>query len=1189
MKPARPLLVLLGLVLGLAAAGVGLALTPAVQRRALLRAVGPRPGLRLEVAGVSAGFSSLTLRGVDLQKNGLHLALARLDADYSLWQLLIHRRLHITRLTAAGLVVDASRLSSGTTGAAAAGVPAAAPGLLAGLQLPVGLVLDDVGITGRLLLHGDTGQPPLATEFKIAGGKFAPGAEGVLLLTATLRNPAAGAQVTALNAQVSLRATQSDRKTFDRVGLTAVVDAEGKNFSDQNQLKLSAELVKDAAGEKYSCSVDTLLHGTPENILAFGATLPSGQAEYAGQWTLKARAAQLEPFLLGGALPDFNAHGEGRFVFNPAARAVSLTGGLEAEASRLEAIEPAWRAIGPVRLQAHFDVAVADGLARLHQLDVRLAGDQPVLELTTARAADFNLRNGRISISGSAPGEVLKLNLSGLPLAWVRPFVQAVDVSGGTITGQLSVSNEQDRLAVRSVTPLHLDVLNVVQRGELLLAKAEISLNAEATLAEKEIQARITGFTLKTPAGDTLTAQAAIALPLAKHPPVTVTASFTADLPKLLAPWLPFGRFTTVGEADFTLTGARLELRRLSATVADAAGQTLFKADALRAFTLDLDTRRAAAAAGPAPGPVDLLHFGFGHIPLGWLPVNQPGVQWGGELTQGEFVLAATGDSLAVRPVSPFRLANVSLTQEGRPALTGLGVEARPSLEVTGHAAARLQSGEVTVLTATGAKLLTFTAEASRTAAAGLQGVLAFNLEVPALATQPLFAGAQAVTQGRASGEIRAALGSVNQLEARLTVNGLVARDGGQTLPVANLGFRAISHPDGRITVQVPLLLDRAGQRSDMSFSLELAPLRGAFALDGKLTGEHVELADVVSLLGVFLTAVSPGPESAADDPASRAAKPVADPTPAWSRFNGQLALDVKSVTRGADWAMTGLTGLVTIEPARVALARLGAAFGEKSRLAAKGEIAFNGGPVPYRLNGDFSLTEFDTGRLFKALEPAKPATVEGLFSVTGQLAGSGETLQRTVELTRGQFELTSRQGVFRGLQRSSNKVSLTSKAVELGASVLGSIFGSQKVTKAAEKVAGTAYFVDQLAQSVAELNYDQLNLRLVRDETLNMRLEDFTLVSPEIRLLGSGTVTYVADKPLLEQPLSLSLTLAGRGKLEQLLGKLRLLDGSRDELGYAKTAQPITVTGSLAKPDPSAYFAKIAAAKLGDLLTPDN
>jgi hypothetical protein len=103
------------------------------------------------------------------------------------------------------------------------------------------------------------------------------------------------------------------------------------------------------------------------------------------------------------------------------------------------------------------------------------------------------------------------------------------------------------------------------------------------------------------------------------------------------------------------------------------------------------------------------------------------------------------------------------------------------------------------------------------------------------------------------------------------------------------------------------------------------------------------------------------------------------------------------------------------------------------------------------------------------------------------------------------------------------------------------------------------------------------------------MRLEDFTLVSPEIRLLGSGTVTYVADKPLLEQPLSLSLTLAGRGKLEQLLGKLRLLDGSRDELGYAKTAQPITVTGSLAKPDPSAYFAKIAAAKLGDLLTPDN
>ncbi|MBI2498313.1 MAG: hypothetical protein HYV75_10525 [Opitutae bacterium] len=421
-----------------------------------------------------------------------------------------------------------------------------------------------------------------------------------------------------------------------------------------------------------------------------------------------------------------------------------------------------------------------------------------------------------------------------------------------------------------------------------------------------------------------------------------------------------------------------------------------------------------------------------------------------------------------------------------------------------------------------------------------------------------------------------------------MTLNGLVAGDGGWTLPVANLGFRAVVTDNGRISVQAPLLLDQAGRRSDLNFALELVPAGRNLGLDGKLTGEHVELADALALLRVFTP--SAAPDAAAQGESVPAAPGlVADSAPAWGRFNGQLLLDVKSVTRGADWTMTGLTGLVTLDPENLAVLKLEATFGEKSRFAAKGGVKFTGGARPYALAGDFSLTEFDAGRFFTALEPAKPATVEGVFGVTGRFTGDGETLARTLELARGSFELTGRQGIFRGLQRTSNKVSMTSKAVELGASVLGSIFGSEKVTKAAEKVAGASYFVDQLAQSLGELNYDQLNVRLVRAESLDVTLEDFSLVAPDIRLLGRGTVTHVADKPLLEQPLNLALTLASRGRLEQLLGKLRLTDGSRDELGYARTTQPVVIGGTLVKPDPTAYFTRLATARLGDLLAPEN
>ncbi len=1183
MKLSRRLFVALGVIALVGAVVLGIALTPAVQRWAVLRAIAGRPGLKLEVAEISVGFSSLHLRGIQLEQSGLRVHVAQLDADYSWWPVLAARRLQVQRLTADGIFVDASRLARGGPPTAAVGAAAAAPGLLARLELPFALVLEECRVTGRALLPGAAGQPPVEADYKITGGKFAPGSEGSLLLSATVRDPDADADVAALNAQVSLRARQTGQRTFDRVALTAVVDAQGKKLSEQNQLKISAELTRSAGAENYAVSIDTLIRTVAENLLTVRAALPAGRREYAGQWTLKARTAQLAPFVLGKALPEFAANGTGRFVLAPATGAVDLQGDLQIAASRLESIKPAWQPLGAVKLQARFDVAAADGVARLRQLDLSLAGEKPVLELQAVSAAEFNFKERRLQVAGAAAGELLRFKLAGLPLAWVGSFLPALEVSGGMITGAFSVTAAKDELRLHSTERLHVDGLTVVQNGQPLLTKAEIALQADAVWKEEQVQVRLDELTLKTPAGDRLSAQLAVTLPLQPDPALAVTANYTADFQKLLAPWLPFGPLRAAGEADFILAAAKLELRRLNTTVTDASGRILFQATTLRPVSFDRATQRAITGE---KGVVDLFKFTLGRIPLEQVPLNQPGAAMGGRVAQGEFVLSAEGEKLRLHATTPLQLAGVSLSQGGRPVLTGLTIELQPTLELSGRTVATAQSGEVSVRNAAGVLLASLTADATQRPEDGQRGTLTFALEVPALASQPLFAGAQGVSAGRASGEIRVAVGAASQVEARLTVNGLVARESEQTLPVANLSFRGVVHEDGKISLQAPLLLDRAGQRSDLNFALELTPAGRGFGLDGKLTGEHVELADALSVLGVFLTAAAPG--EAAPAPVA-GSKVVPDSVAAWSRFSGRLAVDIKSVTRGMDWAMTGVTGSVLIEPTKVSLQKLEAAVGEKGRLTAKADLLFGGGAQPYRASSDFSLTEFDAGKLFKALEPARPATIEGIFAVVGQVEGKGATLEQLGRQTQGKFALTSRQGVFRGLQRTSSKVSAATKAVELGASVLGSLFGSDKATRVAEKVAGTAYFVDQLAQSIGEFNYDQLSVRLGRGETLNVVLEEISLVSPEIRLGGSGTVTHVAGKPLLEQPLNVALAFSARGKVEQLLGKLRLLDGTRDELGYAKTQTPVTVTGSLAKPDPSAFFTKIATAKFSELLVPEN
>lgn len=1182
MKLVRPLLITSAVLLVLAAAGLGVALTPSFQRWAVLRAVAGQPGLKLEITRIAAGFSRVTLEGVRVEQGGVSARLARAEVDYALWPVLFQRRLELARVAVDGLVIDASKLARNQTGAATVGGPAVAPGILAHLELPYSLVLTDCRIAGQVLLAGSVGQPSVPVDFQVSGGKFAPGQEGTLLLNATVKNPQADAPVTQLKLQLSLRATQTDHRTFDQLALIAVADADGKTIAGQNQLKISTQLGRKADGEHYTVSIDTLTNGQAENLLTVSAALPTAATAYTGEWSLKARTAQVQAYLLGGALPEFSANGRGKFSLAPATGAVDCQGVLRAAVSRLEAFEPAWRAIGAVTIDSRFDIGLAQDVASLRQLELDVAGTAPVLTVRATAPLAFNLREKRLQTGLAPTGDALTVKLLGLPLAWVRPFVTAADISGDALTGEWAIAVDNEHLRLRSLQPLRIAALTVVQQGQMRLDRAEVGADFEAELSGQQLSATLRQLTLKTPAGDSLAVQGNVATALTAVPSLSATLNYQADLPRLLAPWVPLGRIQAGGTAEVKLQGSELTLQTLSTSINDRNGP-LLSVKTLRAFTANLDT---LSVRTESPGAADLMKIELGRLSLATLPLAAPGDKVDGLLERSEYLLSVDGDKLALRAVAPVKVGGLTLTQGTQALITGLAIEALPRIELGAAGALRLQSGEVSVRTKGGAPLLTLKGEADHAIATGWRGAVTCALEIPQLASQPLFAGAQAVSAGRVSGEVRVALRQEKQVEARLTVNGLVDRVTGQTLPVANLSFQGVVQPDGKITLKAPLLLDQAGHRSDLLVALELVPAGPTFSLDGRVTGDQIELADLLALSAVF-SSPSPAPAKPAVVAALRGPV-VADTQPAWAKLNGRLAVDIKSIHRGDSWAVTGLTGLVTVEPARVMLAKLEAAFGETGRLAAQGEVKFAPGAQPYQLAGKFSVTEFDAGKLFKALEPAKPATVEGLFTVNGEFAGNGETLERLQERVHGQFALTSRQGIFRGLQRTTSKVSKTTKAVELGASVLGSLLGKENITKAAEKVAGTAYFVDQLATELGEFKYDQLSVRLTRDAALNLKLEDISLISPEVRLIGQGTVTFAENKPLLEQPLNASLSLAARGKIEELLGKLRLLSGARDELGYARAKETLTVAGTLAKPDPTAFFTKLATAKLTDFLSGD-
>jgi hypothetical protein len=316
---------------------------------------------------------------------------------------------------------------------------------------------------------------------------------------------------------------------------------------------------------------------------------------------------------------------------------------------------------------------------------------------------------------------------------------------------------------------------------------------------------------------------------------------------------------------------------------------------------------------------------------------------------------------------------------------------------------------------------------------------------------------------------------------------------------------------------------------------------------------------------------VTPAPPATPPPPAASAL-----PAAPWSGFSGQVTLDVKSLVYGRTTEISGLTGRMTIDPQRLAAEQITGKLGTDGQLLLNTEVRFAAGePQPYASKFDLNVRDFEVGPLFKAMSPGKPPTVEGRFNIRSQATGTGRTLGELIQHTRGEFVLQSRKGVFRGLQQEA-------AAVSLAARLLGSL--GEKVENLATRADVTAEIAGQLAQ----LQFDQLNVRLSRDQSLNLKLTDFVLVSPNVRLQGDGLITYDPTKSLLNQAMQVRINMGVMGAVETKISraKLPVLSGERDDLGYMKLREPFVIGGTLNKPNASQLYVMLTRSLL-DLLLP--
>lgn len=565
-------------------------------------------------------------------------------------------------------------------------------------------------------------------------------------------------------------------------------------------------------------------------------------------------------------------------------------------------------------------------------------------------------------------------------------------------------------------------------------------------------------------------------------------------------------------------------------------------------------------------------------VPLAWVKPFVPDVALEGEQVRGEFVATARGGGGSLRSTAPLRLEGLQLSQAGKPLLRGVDV----SLNLAADYTPQGWQAELGGLTAKsgGMTLVSLDGRAGRLAGRNqpLKATGKLVASLPALLAQPVAQGTLLLTGGDMTVDFAASLAEKQELQARIALKNLltVADNQPQPLPEISGDVRADISSDGKIAFNVPLLIQNSERKSDVTVVGSIGPEKDkARAVEALITSSRLVLDDAK-----IFAAVVPANVEQASTPAPGSTPPVSN-APPWAGLHGTLGLQIKTVVYSDTFEMNDVGGKLKMEAGMLKLEGVQAGLGSHGRASLSGTVTFNPDiPHPYGLAADMTVRDFDPGPLFQAIDATQPPTVEGKFDVTSKLEGRARTIGALALGAGGDFQLTSRGGVFRGLPVSlSHIVEKTSKWAELMASA-GNMIGLSG-RKESVDIANKAQAVAELGRGINPIPFDQLSVVLSRDAALNTTLKEFTLIAPELRISGSGTALHRADSSLFTDALAMEFKLRARGRTGDLLKYLGVLETEPDNLGYRACTVPFKVSGSLSKPDVTELSGRLASLTL--------
>ena len=1229
MKGLKIFAFVVGGIVVLLGIGLALALTPSVQTWAVRKAVAGQPGLTLEVNKVDAGFSAADVTDLRVVKDGMVITAKGVSARYSAWDYLTKKRINADSVTVQDLVVDlrnakpaagpAQPPSGGGTAPRSPGGEAppqpktekGAPfeGILKQAQLPFDLRVATVAAKGRALLPNDQ-----TVVFDLKGDRIETGQRGTLEWTIDFADAKNDAALRALRATGTAAVHISSDRRIDSVEVDTIAAAMGPKLPP-DRVKLTARLAQPAAGgnESYNATVALMRGNNVEPLLKTDAQYLAASREIAGAWEIAVRSEQLAALLAGLGLPEVAANGTGKFSLKPDTNAVAASGDLQGRASQLQKLSPALEAIGSVQFKTTFDGGLADNRARLDQLNLEVTGadGRKFAQISSLQKIGYGLADKKITLA-DPKAEVARIALQQLPLAWAQPVAKAVTIESGDLSMVLAVEAEPDGSRVRARALEPLLVRNVTVRDDkkkALVEQVTLSTRPSVDYSETKIIAQLADLKISMPAGDSVAGNvSADVTNLAKTPTIAFAAQLQAKVVAALKPYLPVatGPLAANLAVEGRHEGQTLALDKATAVVNRDGGGMLADVALQQAVRADLG-RKSFTVAKPNETAARVK---LGEIPLAWAEPFVANSKLGGSLAGGTLDVSLRSlDDLTLVTADPVALRGISATMNGKPLAQALDVSANLTATKRGETIAYevrridVKQGQTALAGLTVAGEAKLGGKTMNVVAKG-------NLEadVAALMRQPMLAEFATLSRGRVAATFDANLTDTIQATAVITGRDLVAKQDNRALGDLDVKLDAAMKPDGSGTFTLPATLASGARKSDLlvNGAFGKAQNKETFLFTGKISSNNLIVDDFQPLAGLApggsqakpapAPAATPGaptvsrsgsttvvraPSTSASAPAPGSPTTPAgrDTKPFWSAVNGKVEVDLKRILYGKDYVISGVRGNAMITDTKLSLDGLEGRFKENPFKLAGGVTFASNQSQPYSLTATADVQNFDVGEFLRAATPNEKPALETTATLTARLNGNGGTVADLAKNAYGKFELTGTRGVARYLARKGAAGTAVNVA-SLGLAILGAAKGSD-----------TTMAIAEIARLLNEVPFDSVKMQVERAPDLSFKLTSMEVVSPIVRMTGSGAVASKSTDDMANAPMNVVLQLGAKGELAHLLGRVGMLAGVQtqtgmqakmDEKGYALMTRSFTLGGTPSKPDNSALWKILGEAALG-------